>query len=97
MAPGKISKTIGILRELQNLLPGAALITIYEAFIIHHLNYDDILYDQTHNMSFHQKLESIQYNACLAITRTIRGTSTEKLYQKLDLESLTRFRVTTLV
>ena len=39
-------------------------------------------------MSFHQKLESIQYNACLAITGAIRGTSEEKLYQELGLETL---------
>ena len=39
-------------------------------------------------MSLHHKLESIQYNACLAITSTIRGTSKEKLYQELGLESL---------
>ena len=30
----------------------------------------------------------IQYNACLAITGAIRGTSTEKIYQELGLESL---------
>ena len=39
-------------------------------------------------MFFHQKLESIQYNACLAITRAIRGTSKEKFYQEIGLESL---------
>ena len=39
-------------------------------------------------MSFQQKLESIQYNACLTITVAIRGTSEEKLYQELGLESL---------
>ena len=39
-------------------------------------------------MSFHQKLVSIQYNTCLAITGTIRGTSKEKLYQEIGLESL---------
>ena len=39
-------------------------------------------------MPLHHKLESIQYNACLAITGTIRGTSKEKLYQELGLESL---------
>ena len=32
------------------------------------------------NTSFHQKLKRIQYNACLAITGAIRGTSKEKLY-----------------
>ena len=40
------------------------------------------------NSLFHDKLESIQYNACLAINAAIRGTSTEKLYQELGLESL---------
>ena len=84
----KISKTIGLLRKLHNFLPRAALITIYKAFIRPHLDYGDILYDQAYNMSFHQKLESIQYNACLAITGAIRGTSKEKLYQEIGLESL---------
>ena len=84
----KISKTIGLLRKLHNFLSRAALITIYKAFIRPHLDYDDIFYDQAYNMSFHQKLESIQYNACLAITGAIRGTSKEKLYQEIGLESL---------
>ena len=38
--------------------------------------------------AFHDKLESIQYNACLAITGAIIGTSTENIYQELGLESL---------
>ena len=46
--------------------------------------YGDIIYDQAYNLSFHQKLESIQYNAALAVTGAIRGSSREKLYQKLD-------------
>ena len=33
-------------------------------------------------------MESIQYNAVLAITGAIRSVSREKLYQELDLESL---------
>ena len=36
-----LSKTIGILRELQNLLPREALITIYKDFVRPHLNYGD--------------------------------------------------------
>ena len=77
----KISKSLGLLRKIHNLLPRSALITIYKAFVRPHLDYDYILYDQAYNMSFHHKLESIQYNACLAITGAIRGTSKEKLYQ----------------
>ena len=37
-------------------------------------------------------MESIQYNAALAITGAIRGTSTEKLNQELGLESLRKRR-----
>ena len=33
-------------------------------------------------------MESVQYNAALAITGAIRSTSREKLYQELGLESL---------
>ena len=35
-----------------------------------------------------QTPELLQYNACLAVTGTIRGTSKEKIYQELGLESL---------
>ena len=51
------------------------------------LNYADIIYDQAYNSAFHDKLESIHYNACLAITCAITDTSTEKIYQELGLES----------
>ena len=65
-----------------------ALFTIYKSFIRPHLDYSDIIYDQAYNLSFHQKLESIQYNTALALTGAIRGSSREKLYQELGLESL---------
>ena len=44
--------------------------------------------DQPHNESFTNKIESVQYNAALAITGAIKGTSRERLYQELGLESL---------
>ena len=52
------------------------------------LDYADIIYDQAYNSALDDKLESAEYNACLVITGGIRGTSTEKLYQELGLESL---------
>ena len=76
---------MGLLHNLQNLLPRTALITIFKAFIRPYLDYGDILYDQAYNILFNQKLESIQYNASLAITGAIRNTSKEK---KQGLESL---------
>ena len=84
----KTNKTIGLLRKLSNLLPRQALVTIYKAFVRPYLDYGNVLYDQAFNNSFHAKIESIQYNACLAIAGAIRGTSREKIYQELGLESL---------
>ena len=84
----KTNKTIGLLWKLSNLLPRQALVTTYKAFVRPHLDYGDVLYDQDFNNSFHAKMESIQYNACLAITGAIRGKSREKLYQELVLESV---------
>ena len=88
----KRNKTIAILRKLQTILARPTLPTIHEAFIRPHLDYGDTINDQACNDSFHQKLESIQYNTVLAITGVIRGTSSEKLYQELGLESLQQKR-----
>ena len=83
-----VSRTIALLHKLQHILPRHALNNVYKFFIGLYLNYGDILYDKAFNAFFHQKLESIQYNACLAITGAIRGSSKEKIYQELRLESL---------
>ena len=61
---------------------------LQSAFVRPHLDYGDTLYDNPGNISFTQKIESIQYNAVIAITGCIRGTSREKLYCELGLESL---------
>ena len=46
------------------------------------------MYDCAFNESFHECIESIQDTAATAITVTIRGTSSEKLFQELGLETL---------
>ena len=84
----KVSKTTGLLRKFQKFLPRSPLITIYKSFIRPHLDYGDLIYDQAYNVSFHQQLESIQYNVALAIIGAIRQTSREKLYHGLGFESL---------
>ena len=50
-----------------------------------HLDYSDVVYDQPSNDGFSISLETVQYNAALAITGAIKGTSREKLYQELGL------------
>ena len=84
----KTNKTIDRLCKLQNTSPRRALITIYKAFVRPYLDYGNVIYDQSFNELFHQKLEKIQHDACTAITGTIYGTSAEKIYQEFGLESL---------
>ena len=84
----KVNKTVALLRKFQNILLRSALLTIYKYFVKTHLDYGNIIYDQTFNNSFHQKIESLQYNTALGITGAIRGTSRENFFQELGLESL---------
>ena len=87
-----VNKAIGLLRKLHNTLLSLPLLTIYKSFIRPHLDYWDVFYDQAYNVSFHPKLESIQYNSAVAITSAIKGKSTEKLYIELGLETLDKRR-----
>ena len=83
------ANSIGLMRQLQSKLPRNALLTVFrKSFIRPHLNYSDIISDQPVNGSFGKKLESVQYNAAVTITRDIKGTSREKLYKELRLESV---------
>ena len=84
----KVSKTIGLIRKFQKILPRPPLITIYKSFIRSPLDYENIIYDQAYNVFFHQKIEFSQYNTALAITGAVRGISREKFYHELGFESL---------
>ena len=65
-----------------------SLLTIYKVFLRPLIDYGNIIYDQPHSSSFCEKLESAQYKATLEITGAIQGTSREKIFQELGLESL---------
>ena len=84
----KAMKGIGVIKRLSKMLPRHSLLTICKSFVRPHLDYGDVLYDQLNNKSFCQKIETVQYNAALAITGAIKGTSQIKLYNELGLESL---------
>ena len=43
------------------------------------------------NENFQNKIEKVQYWACLATTGAIQGTSREKIYDKLGLHSLAKW------
>ena len=69
------------------------IFTIYKLFIRPHLNYGGVVYDQHSNDAFSKQLETVQYNAALAIMGAIKGTSREKLYHEvLGLEYLQQRR-----
>ena len=65
-----------------------SLLTIYKSFVSPHLDYGDIIYDNPVNESLINKLQNVQYQACLAITGAIQGTSRESLHKELGLQSL---------
>ena len=73
-------------------MPRDSLVTIYKSFIRPHLDYGDVIHDQPNNDSFSDKIEQLQYKACLAITEAIQGTSRECLYNEFGLESLSSRR-----
>ena len=84
----KLLKALLLYKKLRYSLSRKSLIKIYKAFLRPLIDYGDIIYDQSQNEPFCEKLESVQYKAALAITGAIQGSSREKLYQELGLESL---------
>ena len=84
----KANKIIGLIKRLHYHLPRKSLLNIYKSFVRPHLDYGDVTYDQPNNDAFCSRIESVQYNAALAITGAIKGSSRERLYHELGLESL---------
>ena len=84
----KVNRGIAVIKNLRYSLPRKSLITIYKALLRPLLDYGDIIYDQPHNESVCGKFESVQDKVALVTTGAIQGTSREKIYQELGLESL---------
>ena len=54
-----------------------------------HLDYGDIIYhkyDPEFKLDFTKRVESTQYSAALAVSRALRGTNTDKIYEELGWE-----------
>ena len=54
-------------------------LTIYKSFIRPLHDYADVIYDQPSNASFAKNIESVQYNAALAITRGCQRLFSQKI------------------
>ena len=82
------NKLIGTIKHLSFHPPRKSLLTIYKSFVRPHLDYGDIIYDNPENKTLINKLEKVQYQACLAVTGAFQGISRESLYRELGLECL---------
>ena len=80
------------MRRLSLTLSRKSLLAMYKSFARPLLDYADIIYDKPCNEMFKGKLEAVQYNACLALTGAIKGTSRGHLYCELGLETLNNHR-----
>ena len=79
---------IGTIRHLFVHLPRKSLPTICKSFVQLRVDYGDIIYDNPVNESIINKLKKVHYQAYMAITDAIQGTSCESLYKELGLKSL---------
>ena len=89
----KENKTKRLLHKLQRLIRRSELLTIYKTFVRSHLDYKgtgSVALNIKYSSLYH-KMESVQYNTCLAIMAAIRSTSKEKLYYELGSESYAAF------
>ena len=86
----KISKTIRLLGKLHKILTTLLLLLQYGSLLSDPILTMAALYMTKHIIPHFIKTSEIQTNSELAITGIIRGTSKEKLYQKLRLESLSK-------
>jgi len=76
----KVSKVVGILNRLKHFLPQKILLSIYNALIVPHLNYGNILWGNSNN-----KIFVLQKRAIRAITLNKFRSHTSKLFKKLEI------------
>ena len=90
----KCNKIIGLMEKLSLILSRKSLLTIYKALVRPNLDYAVIIYNKPFDKSLKRKIEMVQYNAAHIITGAFKGTSRDKIYQELVLESLAERRWT---
>ena len=75
----KVNRGIAALKKPRYSLPRKSLIATYKSLLRPLFDYGDMIYDEPHDESVWQKLESVQYKVALTITCAIQGTSREKI------------------
>ena len=92
----KAKQNIGILKHLSRFLPLKTLDHMYKGLVRAHLDYCDVIYHipstKTQNGGvlsvLMNMIETVQYQAALAITGAWQGSSRTKIYEELGWESL---------
>ena len=68
------------MKHLSVHLPRKSFLTIHKYFVRPQLDYQDVIYDNPVNESLINKLEKVQYQACLEITGVFQEESRESLH-----------------
>ena len=84
----KCNKIIGLMKKLSLILSRKSLLTISKSFIRPNLDHADIIYNEPFSKSLKRKIEMVQCNTAPIITGAFKGTSHDKIYQELGLQSL---------
>ena len=76
----KISRSVGIINKLKNVLPLSIKVTLYNALILPHVNYNLIIWGHYSN-----RIEKLQKRALRAITCSAYNAHTEPIFKALNL------------
>ena len=83
----KIHKLINPIKTLSKSLNATHLETLYNAFVLPHFDYCDILYTAA-NAGILVQLDQLQYQAALSITGAIKGSNKDKVFHSLGWHPL---------
>ena len=76
------------MKKLSLFLSWKTLLTIYKSLVRPNLDCTDVIQDKPFNEYFKTKSKMNQCRAALVITWTIKGSSRDRFYQEIGLESL---------
>ncbi len=83
----KIFAKIGVLRSLRNIIPTATLKLLYNAIVLPHFDYADVVYDSASETS-KSKLKILQTGAAKLISGSGPRANRNLIYKRLDWLSL---------
>ena len=98
----KARKGVGVIKYLSSYVPVKTLDQIYKMYVRPHLDFCDVIYhipeidslfDSSSRLSnWMNQIERVQYQAALAVTGTWKNTNTDKIYEELGWENLSKRR-----